>query len=76
MVQFAQNVAFLLPNAQKRASLLLYRIQSCDAGFNAMIAQIKSDEIDNAKRSDFEAMASFLVGVVSFYNEVYFRRRC
>ena len=36
-------------------------IQSSGAGLNAAIAQIKADDGPNAKRSDFEATASFLL---------------
>ena len=61
MQQCAEHVAFQLPNEHTRVGYLLEAIQTTDAGLQAAIAQIKTDDGANGKRNDFEAAASYLL---------------
>lgn len=61
MVQCAQHVSFQLPNEHTRVGYLLDAIQTSDAGLQAAIAQIKTDDAPMGKRNNFEDSASYLL---------------
>jgi hypothetical protein len=57
----AEYVEYQLPNEHSRVSFLLDAIQTSDAGLQAAMAAIKSDDKVDGKRSNFEATASYLL---------------
>ena len=61
MTQCADHVPFQLPNAHTRVGYLLEGIKCSDAGLQAAMASVETDNGPNGKRSDFEATASHLV---------------
>jgi hypothetical protein len=61
MQQCAEHVAFQLPNEHTRVGYLLDAIQTSDAGLQAAIANIGTDDGPNGKRNNFEASASYLL---------------
>ena len=62
MTQCAQHIEFQLPNEYTRVGYLLDAIQSGDAGLQAAMAQVRSDDADaNGKRHNFEAAAAYLL---------------
>ncbi len=61
MQQCAEHVPYQLPNEHTRVGYLLKAIQCSDAGLQAAIAQINTDDGPNGKRSDFEATAAYLL---------------
>ena len=52
---------FQLPNPHTRVGYLLEGIQCSDAGLQAAMASVETDNGDTGKRNDFEATASYLV---------------
>jgi hypothetical protein len=61
MQQCSEHVAFQLPNEHTRVGYLLDAIQTSDAGLQAAIAMIATDDGPNGKRNDFEATAAYLL---------------
>jgi hypothetical protein len=61
MQQCAEHVAFQLPNEFTRVGYLLDAIENTDAGLQAAIAQVRTDDGAGGKRNDFEATASYLL---------------
>ena len=62
MTQCAQHVAFQLPNQHTRVGYLLDAIQTSDAGLQAAMAQVNSDDANpNGKRNNFEAAVAYLL---------------
>jgi hypothetical protein len=61
MHQCSQHVDFQLPNEHTRVGYLLDAIQTSDAGLQAAIAQIKTDDNPTGKRNSFESTASYLL---------------
>ena len=61
MGQCAEHVVFQLPNEYTRVGYLLDAIETTDAGLQAAIAQVKTDDGPDGKRNHFEAMASYLL---------------
>lgn len=59
LTQCAQRVQFQLPNEYTRVTYLLNGIQNADAGLQAAMANIRTDEAD--KRQDFERAAAYLL---------------
>ncbi len=57
----AQHVDFQLPNGHSRVGFLLNAIQCSDAGLQAAMASVRTDNGVGGKRSDFEATASHLL---------------
>jgi hypothetical protein len=55
MTQCADHVPFQLPNAHTRVGYLLEGIKCSDAGLQAAMASVETDNGPNGKRSDFEA---------------------
>ena len=61
MQQCSEHIAFQLPNEHTRVGYLLDAIQTSDAGLQAAMAQIQTDDGANGKRNKFEATASYLL---------------
>ena len=61
MTQCAEHVDFQLPNEHTRVGYLLDAIETNDAGLQAAIAQVRTDEAPNGKRNNFELTASYLL---------------
>ena len=61
MQQCAEHVSFQLPNEHTRVGYLLENIQTSDAGLQAAMAQVKTDDGPDGKRNDFESTAAFLL---------------
>ena len=61
MTQCAEHVPFQLPNPHTRVGYLLEGIKCSDAGLQAAMASVKTDNGDTGKRNDFEATASYFV---------------
>jgi hypothetical protein len=61
MQQCAEHVSFQLPNELTRVGYLLDAIETSDAGLQAAMAQITTDDGPNGKRNNFEAAASYLL---------------
>jgi hypothetical protein len=61
MQQCAEHVSFQLPNELTRVGYLIDAIESSDAGLQAAMAQIATDDGPNGKRNNFEAAASYLL---------------
>ena len=57
----AQHVEHQLPNEHSRVGFLLEAIQCADPGLQAAMASIRTDNVPNGKRSDFEATAAHLL---------------
>ena len=57
----AQHVQYQLPNEHSRVGFLLDAIQNSDAGLQAAMASIRTDDGNGGKRNDFEAAASYLL---------------
>ena len=57
----AEHVQYQLPNEHSRVGLLLDAIQNSDAGLQAAIASIRTDDGPTGKRNDFEAAATHLL---------------
>ena len=55
----AEHVTYQIPNSHSRVGYLLDAIQCSDAGLQAAMADIKTDQA--GLRNDFEATASFLL---------------
>ena len=58
--QCAGHVAFQLPDEFTRVGYLSDAVESADAGSQAAIAQVRTDDAAGGKRNDFEAAASHL----------------
>ena len=56
-----EHVIYQLPNARSRVSYLLDAIQCNDAGLQAAMANIKTDQSQNGLRNDFELAATNLL---------------
>jgi len=61
MQQCATHVAFQLLNEHTRVGYLLDAIKTTDAGLQAAIAQIQTDDGVNGKQNNFEATAAYLL---------------
>jgi hypothetical protein len=61
MQQCAEHVTFQLPTEHTRVGFLLDAIQTSDAGLQAAIAAVKTDDKPTGKRNNFEKMASYIV---------------
>jgi hypothetical protein len=61
MQQCAEHVTFQLPTEHTRVGYLLDAIQTSDAGLQAAIAAVKTDDKPSGKRNHFEKMASYIV---------------
>jgi hypothetical protein len=57
----SDHVTYQLPNEHSRVGYLLTAIQCSDAGLQAAMASIKTDQAPNGLRNDFEAAASHLL---------------
>jgi hypothetical protein len=57
----AEHVQYQLPNQHSRVGFLLDAIQNNDAGLQAAIASVRTDDGPNGKRNDFEAAATHLL---------------
>ena len=61
MVQCAQHIAYQLPNEHSRVGYLLAGIQTGDAGLQAGMANVKTDDGPKGKQNDFEAAAAYII---------------
>ena len=61
MTQCAVHVDFQLPNEHTRVGYLLDAIETTDAGLQAAIAQVRTDDDPGGKRNNFELTASYLL---------------
>jgi hypothetical protein len=61
MQQCSEHIAFQLPNEHTRVGYLLDAIQTSDAGLQAAIAMIATDDGPTGKRNNFEATAAYLL---------------
>jgi hypothetical protein len=61
MQQCAEHVAFQLPTEHTRVGYLLNAIQTSDAGLQAALAAVRTDDKATGKRNNFEKMASYIV---------------
>ena len=61
MVQCAEHVKYQLPNQHSRVGYLLTGIQNSDAGLQAAMASVNTDDGPKGKRNDFEAAAAHLL---------------
>jgi hypothetical protein len=57
----AEHVQYQLPNEHSRVGFLLDAIQNSDAGLQAAIASVRTDDGPTGKRNNFEATASHLL---------------
>jgi hypothetical protein len=57
----AEHVTYQIPNEHSRVGYLLEAIQCNDAGLQAAMASIKTDQAPNGRRNDFEAAATHLL---------------
>jgi hypothetical protein len=57
----AEHVQYQLPNQHSRVGFLLDAIQNNDAGLQAAIASVRTDDGPTGKRNDFEAAATQLL---------------
>jgi hypothetical protein len=57
----AEHVQYQLPNQHSRVGFLLDAIQNNDAGLQAAIASVRTDDGPHGKRNDFEAAATHLL---------------
>ena len=57
----AEHVTYQLPNEHSRVGYLLDAIQCSDAGLQAAMASVKTDQAINGLRNDFEAAATHLL---------------
>jgi hypothetical protein len=57
----SDHVTYQLPNEHSRVGYLLTAIQCSDAGLQAAMASIKTDQAPDGLRNDFEAAASHLL---------------
>jgi hypothetical protein len=57
----AEHVQYQLPNQHSRVGFLLDATQNNDAGLQAAIASVRTDDGPNGKRNDFEAAATHLL---------------
>jgi hypothetical protein len=57
----AEHVTYQLPNEHSRVGFVLDAIQSSDAGLQAAMASIKTDQAVDGLRNDFEASATHLL---------------
>jgi hypothetical protein len=58
MEAFAEHVQYQLPNQHPRVGFLLDAIQNNDAGLQAAIGSVRTDDGPTGKRNDFEAAAT------------------
>ena len=61
MTACAEHVQYQLPNEHSRVGLLLDGIECSDAGLQAAMASVRTDDGPDGKRNDFEAAASHLL---------------
>ena len=61
MQQCAEHVEYQLPNSHTRVSYLLDCIQCSDAGLQAAMASIRTDDGPQLMRNDFESAAAHLL---------------
>ena len=61
MQQCAEHVEYQLPNSHTRVSYLLDSIQCSDAGLQAAMASVRTDDAPQGMRSDFESAAVHLL---------------
>lgn len=61
MQQCAEHVAYQLPNEHTRVGYLLDNIHSTDAGLQAAMASVRTDDAAGGLRSDFEAAVAHLL---------------
>jgi hypothetical protein len=61
MQQCAEHVTFQLPTEHTRVGFFLDAIQISDAGLQAAIVAVKTDNKPAGKRNNFEKMASYIV---------------
>jgi hypothetical protein len=59
----AEQVQYQLPNQHSRVSFLFDAIQNNDAGLQAAIASVRTDDGSTFKRNDFEAAATHLLSI-------------
>ena len=57
----AEHVTYQLPNEHSRVGYLLDAIQCSDAGLQAAMASVKTDQSINGLRNDFEAAATHML---------------
>jgi hypothetical protein len=57
----AEHIQYQLPNEHSRVGFLLDAIQNSDAGLQAAIASVRTDNGPTGKRNDFEATATHLL---------------
>jgi hypothetical protein len=57
----AEYVTYQVPNAHSRVGYLLDAIKSNDAGLQAAMASVRTDQAPNGLRNDFEATATHLL---------------
>jgi hypothetical protein len=57
----AEHVQYQLPNQHSRVGFLLDAIQNNDAGLQAAITSVRTDDGPHGKRNDFEAAATHLL---------------
>jgi hypothetical protein len=57
----SERVTYQLPNEHSRIGFLLTAIQCSDAGLQAVMASIKTDQVPTGMRNDFEATASHIL---------------
>jgi hypothetical protein len=57
----AEHIQYQLPNQHSRVGFLLDAIQNNDAGLQAAIASVRTDDGPYGKRNDFEAAATHLL---------------
>jgi hypothetical protein len=57
----AEHVQYQLPNEHSRVGFLLDAIQNSDAGLQAAIASVRTDDGPNCNRNDFESAATYLL---------------
>ena len=61
MQQCAEHVEYQLPNSHTRVSYLLGGIQCSDAGLQAAMASVRTDDGPQGMRNDFESAAAHLL---------------
>ena len=61
MQQCVEHVEYQLPNSHTRVSYLLDGIQCSDAGLQAAMASVRTDDGPQGQRNDFESAAMHLL---------------
>ena len=61
MQQYAEHIAYQLPNKLTRVGYLLEGIQCSDPGLQAAMASVRTNDGVNGMRSDFEKAAAHLL---------------